>query len=247
MADDSKDKPIRKGPPPARPIRIFKVSNPDIHNRMFQYRRYLLNKDWSNSKFQPGQTQTAAAGSAPQGRPGYQVPLLVTFYETTRRNFQEAERILAKINQSFAGAAVSLRLDQDFTCPGALPKMDTGCPFAADVDHEYEWLHLVFVASLPEDKPVLFNCGRCCLIPDRCDDRSIVRSVAMLLGLQPSQNVAHSGRLMGPETGYALTEHETGWLRFFAKMMVDDPLQQNCVTGVGLPGGVAPKPPVPTQ
>lgn len=228
MADDSKDKPNRKGPPPLKPIRIFKVSNPDIHNRMIQYRRYLLNKDWSNSKFQPTKA-TPAATPNPQGggRPSYEVPLLVTFYETSRRNFEEAERIVAKINQSFAGAAVSLRLDQDFTCPGALPKMDTGCPFAEDVDHEYEWLHLAFVASLPEDKPVLFNCGRCCLIPDRCDDRSIVRSVAQLLGIQPSQNVAHTGRLMGPESGYAMTENEVGWLRFFAKMMVDEPTPFN--------------------
>ncbi|MFN8606983.1 MAG: hypothetical protein U0931_05600 [Vulcanimicrobiota bacterium] len=232
MADDPKDRPIRKGPNPFTPIRIFKVSNPDVHNRMFQYRKYLLNKDWSNSKFQPSKTQAqpaaqAQAKSVGTGRPTFEVPLLVTFYQTSRRDYAEAERVIEKINHCFGPAGVSLRLDQDFTCPGESPQMDMGCPFAEDVDHEYEWLHLVFVARLPEDKPVLFNCGRCCLISDRCDDRSIARSLAMLLGLQPSQNVTHSGRLMGPESGYALTDSDTGWLRFYARAMVEEPVPFN--------------------
>lgn len=197
--------------------RVFKVSNPDHVNRMLSYHRYQM------SRMEPGYALKNKANQAPTRAPNpqkplFEVPVQMTLCDGTRRGWEEAERLLEVVNAVFAGARVQVHFADEHQCTN-VPSYELDCPFSEDLDHRFEWLHVVLVRTLPGDEPVLLSCGRCVLVPDRCDDRAFVRSLGSLLGLWKVNDVSSSNRLMGEGSGYELAPAEQAWLRWHAANM----------------------------
>lgn len=136
--------------------KVGSVSANDGVARLNAYRAALSARDWGEV------TRTRLEGPGP---PTSQDRLLPT-----------------RLGEIFAPARLSFTLQDP--SDGFLPLDGENCPFQADLDHEYDWLHLALVEKLPGDLPVQPNCGRCLMMPDRCDDREIARSLARLLGLR---------------------------------------------------------------
>lgn len=109
------------------------------------------------------------------------VALFVTRHRASIRQWSKVETLLQQINLLFEPAKIEFQLTEpaEFTRSVSFASR---CPFEADLDHEFEWLHLAMVPKLPEDQPVLPACGRCALISDRCSDQAVAEALARLLG-----------------------------------------------------------------
>lgn len=157
----------------------------------------------------------------------FAIPICVTSVEGSRRSPEEVERLVAAINRSLKPARIELQISETFECP-SLSARPGECPFGEELDHSMEWLQLVMVPELPEDRPVMYGCGRCCAISDRCDDRSAAQCIASLLGLATLSGMAAPERLMGPGIGHGLNDNEIFLLRRSAAMMLGrlEPLRE---------------------
>ncbi|MFN8612933.1 MAG: hypothetical protein U0931_35670 [Vulcanimicrobiota bacterium] len=150
------------------------------------------------------------------------LPLYVTRDPDSRRDWPEVERLLKFLNSIFASAHIVLELTEPGECKRGDASADA-CPYSHVLDHQYDWLHLALVPDLREDLPFHPSCGRCCLVSDRCDDRSLAQAVAVLLGLAQVADVHIREQLMSAGTGTVLTPSQQQWLRWHGLALLGEP------------------------
>lgn len=195
--------------------------------RMTAYRAGLSARDWGTQQ----RLRLDAGGStlvkptdpacAPVLPEHYELPLCVTLAQPTRRSWSEARSLVEFANKVFLPAGISLAVVEH--CEGQGQWIGPDCPFGDELDHDAEWLHIVLQEKLPKPAPVLLSCGRCCLVPDTCDERRLAQTVAQLLGSAPVSPANGLDRLMSLGHGLALTRSECAWLRAHAGAMLGFP------------------------
>lgn len=200
---------------------VFKGKAKD---QIMAYRYAMMARTWGMTEHRPatGQQRVPAAPPPPPPKEPERLvlPLFITREEKSQRSWDQALHLVERINSIFAPAKVTLELFEPGECE-TIPEPQGFCPFAEELDHAAEFLHVALVADLPGDQPQLASCGRCCLIPDRCDDRSAARAVAQLLGLTPVRNVNITERLMSTSgSGLELSPGERQWLRWHAGTLI---------------------------
>ncbi len=195
---------------------VFKGKAKD---QIMAYRYAMMARTWGMTDYLPATGQKRVPKTPPPPPPKEPerliLPLFITREEKSRRTWDQAINLVERINGILAPAKVCLEMFEPGECE-AIPEPQGFCPFAEELDHAAEFLHVALVADLPGDQAQLASCGRCCLVPDRCDDRSAARAVAQLLGLTQVRNVNITDRLMSAGSGLELSPGERQWLRWHA-------------------------------
>jgi len=184
--------------------RVLSVKSQDGVARVNAHRLAIGKSDWEESR---RQRHTALAKRAnapvvtqdPATRRPLQLPIYITRYRSSIRHWPQVLELVERLNLLLEPAQIVLQLAEPGDCNRSVNSKR--CPFEEDIDHLYEWVHLAMVSKLPEDQPVVMTCGRCCLVADRCDDLSIARALAQLLG-----------REVGPD--FQLSEDDIQWMRW---------------------------------
>ena len=126
------------------------------------------------------------------------------------RQWSQIEALIERLNQLFAAPQIVFQLIEPAECNRSVSYAQR-CPFGADLDHQYEWIHMGVVPRLPEEQPVLASCGRCLLISDRSSDENIARGLVQLLGLEPNSDLQFG-------------EPQIQWLRWQAFLLQGQPV-----------------------
>ncbi|MBT9583912.1 hypothetical protein IV102_11260 [bacterium] len=187
--------------------------------------RALIGGGWEGARQarQAAMAKRLAAGPPSTLRP-LMVQLYVTRYRSSVRQWPQVARLLEQVNEIFGPAQIVFQLTEPAECNRSVSYANR-CPFGADIDHEFEWLHLAMVPKLPDDLPVLPACGRCALISDKCSDRNVAQALGSLLGLLSSPE-----GLMSDGPGLELTRTEVQWARWQAWLLQGQPVPLPLVT-----------------
>ncbi len=208
--------------------KVGSVSATDGVARVNAYRAAMSARDWgqvTRARLEGPGAQPGVQLKAPSAPPdrALTLPLYLTRHPQSQRGWSEVELLLKRLAEIFAPARLSFALQEPYD--GFRSLDGENCPFQEDLDHEYDWLHLALVEKLPGDLPVLPSCGRCLLVPDRCDDREIAKSLAGALGLGGSAE-----GLMSAGTGLGLNADEVAWLRLQAGVLLGEELAPPTIT-----------------
>lgn len=190
--------------------RIPTVKGKDYNPRQNAYRLALAEDGWAQARAARLDAQNKRAAANPANRKPLNVQLFVTRYRSSVRQWPQIESLLERLNELFAAPQIVFQLIEPAECNRSVSYAQR-CPFGADLDHQYEWLHLGVVPRLPEEQPVLTSCGRCLLISDRSLDADIARALAQLLGLDPGSDLHFS-------------EPQIQWLRWQAFLLQGQPV-----------------------
>ncbi|MBN9416656.1 MAG: hypothetical protein J0I12_14520 [Candidatus Eremiobacteraeota bacterium] len=190
--------------------RIPTVKGKDYNPRQNAYRLAVEQDDWAGARPARLEAQRKRAPANPANRKPLNVQLFVTRYRSSVRQWAQIEGLLERLNELFAAPQIVFQMIEPAECNRSVSYAQR-CPFGADLDHEYEFLHMGVVPRLPEEMPVLTSCGRCFLISDRSSDENIARALAQLLGLEP-----------GAELDF--TETQIQWLRWQAFLLQGQPV-----------------------
>ncbi|MBX3167218.1 MAG: hypothetical protein KF760_07390 [Candidatus Eremiobacteraeota bacterium] len=190
--------------------RIPTVKGKDYNPRQNAYRLALAQDLWAEARAARLDAQRKRTPTNPANRKPLNVQLFVTRYRSSVRQWPQIESLIERLNELFAAPQIVFQLIEPAECNRSV-SFAQRCPFAADLDHDYEWIHLGVVPRLPEELPVLTSCGRCCLISDRSRDQDIARALAQLLGLEPGSDLPFA-------------EPQIQWLRWQAFLLQGQPV-----------------------
>lgn len=190
--------------------RIQTVKGRDYIPRQNAHRLAVAGDLWSAARAGRLEAQARRGPSNPANRKPLNIQLYVTRYRSALRSWAQIESLIERLNELFQGPQLVFQLVEPAECNRSVSYAQR-CPFGADLDHEYEWLHLAAVPRLPDELPVLASCGRCLLISDRSQDHEIARALAQLLGLEPDCELDFS-------------EDKIQWLRWQAFLLQGQPV-----------------------
>ncbi|MBS2033448.1 hypothetical protein JST97_00555 [bacterium] len=190
--------------------RIQTVKGRDYIPRQNAHRLAVVDDRWAEARAGRIEAQARRGPSNPANRKPLNVQLYVTRYRSALRSWPQIESLIERLNEFFVGPQLVFQLVEPAECNRSVSYAQR-CPFGADLDHEYEWLHLAVVPRLPDELPVLTSCGRCMLISDRSQDQDIARALAQLLGL-------------GPNCELDFSEQSIQWLRWQAFLLQGQPV-----------------------
>lgn len=190
--------------------RIPTVAGKDYNPRQNAHRAAVSQDLWSAARAGRIEAQGKRAPSNPANRKPLNVQLFVTRYRSSVRQWPQIESLIVRLNELFAAPQIVFQMIEPAECNRSVSYAQR-CPFGADLDHQYEWLHLGVVPRLPEEMPVLTSCGRCLLISDRSTDENIARALAQLLGLEPNCDLNFQ-------------ESQIQWLRWQAFLLQGQPV-----------------------
>lgn len=190
--------------------RIPTVKGKDYNPRQNAYRLALAQDGWAEARAARLDAQNKRAPANPANRKPLNVQLFVTRYRSSVRQWPQIESLIERLNELFAGPQLVFQLIEPAECNRSVSYAQR-CPFGADLDHQYEWIHLGVVPRLPDEQPVLTSCGRCLLISDRSSDADIARALAQLLGLEPGCDLQFG-------------EAQIQWLRWQAFLLQGQPV-----------------------
>ena len=159
--------------------RIPTVAGKDYNPRQNAHRAAISQDLWSVARAARIEAQGKRVPSNPANRKPLNVQLFVTRYRSSVRQWPQIESLIVRLNGLFSAPQIVFQMIEPAECNRSV-SYALRCPFGADLDHQYEWLHLGVVPRLPEEMPVLTSCGRCMLISDRSTDENIARALAQL-------------------------------------------------------------------
>lgn len=168
--------------------RIPTVKGKDYNPRQNAHRLAVEHDLWAEASSSRLDAQRKRGPSNPANRKPLNVQLFVTRYRSSVRQWPQIEALVDRLNEFFVKPQIVFQLIEPAECNRSVSYAQR-CPFGADLDHDYEWLHLAVVPRLPEEFPVLTSCGRCCLISDRTQDQDVARVLAQALGLDPKADL----------------------------------------------------------
>lgn len=190
--------------------RIQTVKGRDYIPRQNAHRLAVADDLWMAARAGRVEAQSKRGPSNPANRKPLNIQLYVTRYRSALRQWAQIESMLERLNELFAKPQLVFQMVEPAECNRSVSYAQR-CPFGADLDHEYEWLHLAVVPRLPEELPVLASCGRCLLISDRSQDADIARGLCQLMGLEPDCDLQ-------------FTEEDIQWLRWQAFLLQGQPV-----------------------
>lgn len=190
--------------------RIPTVKGKDYNPRQNAYRLAIAQDSWAEARAARLEAQQKRAPANPANRKPLNVQLFVTRYRSSVRQWSQIEALIERLNQLFAAPQIVFQLIEPAECNRSVSYAQR-CPFGADLDHQYEWIHMGVVPRLPEEQPVLASCGRCLLISDRSSDENIARGLVQLLGLEPNSDLQFG-------------EPQIQWLRWQAFLLQGQPV-----------------------
>lgn len=196
--------------------RVLSQTAPETPQRINAHRLAIGQASWESSRekrltaLQKRLLQPPAPIDPATRRP-LQLPVYVTRYRSSVRQWPAIRQLLEEINQWLAPAQIVLQLSEPGECNRSVNSRH--CPFEEDIDHNYEWIHLATVSKLPEDRPMVMSCGRCCLVPDRADGLHVARAICQLLGQEIPEG-----------EGLELCEEHIQWMRWEVWLLQGQPV-----------------------
>lgn len=195
-----------------RPPGRWKIDRRKVHEDVQQHRAWWDPHQgrWENSALSSGSPRPSLP--PPELPEWYELPTLVTRYRESRRDWEEIGRLLGDCSEFFRPSKMCLVATETAEADEP-PAPGPNCPYHQELDHQASWLHVAFVPRLPKDRPVVFSCGCCCWIPDRCDDHSAFSAISALLGSSYANRVARDGMLLGPDPATPLSDVDRALIR----------------------------------
>ena len=190
--------------------RIPTVKGKDYNPRQNAFRLAVAQDLWSEASASRQDAQRKRGPANPANRKPLNVQMFVTRYRSSVRQWPQIESLIERLNGLFGAPQIVFQLIEPAECNRSVSYAQR-CPFGADLDHQYEWIHLGVVPRLPEEQPVLASCGRCLLISDRSSDADIARALARLFGLDPACDLNFD-------------ESQIQWLRLQAYLLQGQPV-----------------------
>ena len=190
--------------------RIPTVKGKDYNPRQNAFRLAVAQDLWSEASASRQDAQRKRGPANPANRKPLNVQMFVTRYRSSVRQWPQIESLIERLNGLFGAPQIVFQLIEPAECNRSVSYAQR-CPFGADLDHQYEWIHLGVVPRLPEEQPVLASCGRCLLISDRSSDADIARALARLFGLDPACDLNFD-------------ESQIQWLRWQAYLLQGQPV-----------------------